>query len=218
MDVVAFDRRVLAQESNSIRLAALFAFVTAVFLLILTQLFNFSNRSSSLALLSAPHLVLAPIAIFVSVMSGWWAKITVPFFILQLVLDTIELALRIFPLTSETLLELRTIGELLFIFISVGLVIIDVVYLAFIYRYFTSYDAAVAASIIGAGGADEMDYFTPPEEQSKEQYEVYTEATNTGARATARRGGVVRMRVPLFLDAHRIDARRYAGMTPPNGL
>lgn len=190
-----FDRRVLAQESNSIRLTAVFGFVTILFALLLSMLFNFSNRPRTLIYFSLGHFLLAPMGAAISVLSGTAAKLTVPFYAVQLAFDLIELALRIFPLTASQLLELRTIGELLFIFINAGLVIIDIVYLVFIYRYFTSYDAALAAAIIGPGGADEMDFITPPEYQTKEQHDALTEEST----------GKARYETSSHLDAHRID-------------
>jgi hypothetical protein len=138
-----FDRRIVSAESNSIRVVAIFDILTILSLIILTLLFNISNRSTRLVWFSILHLVLPFIAAFVSTIASIYAKYTYAIFAAQTVFDAIELVLRIVPLTTGSFLEFRTIGELVFIFLNILLLIYDVLYLLFIYRYITVYDAVL---------------------------------------------------------------------------
>lgn len=151
-----FDRRILAQESNSIRLTAFFGVLTISFGLLLTLLTRPAN--GKLILLSIGHLPLALVAAFISVVSSNWAKWTIGLFMVQGLFDLAELVMRVVPLTPESLLQFKTILELLFLFINFALLVISVVYVIFIYRYITAFDAAMEAQLIGAGGNDEGDY------------------------------------------------------------
>lgn len=153
---MVYDRRLLAQESNSIRLTAFFGVLTISFGVILTLLTRPAN--GKLILLSIAHFPLAFVAAFLSVVSSNWSKWTIGIFAVQGLFDLAELVLRIVPLTPDTLLQFKTILELLFLLINFALLVISTVYVIFIYRYITVFDAAMEAHLIGPGGDDEGDY------------------------------------------------------------
>lgn len=120
---------VVSSAGNWVRLTGIFGLVIVTFFFFLTLLFNFSNRAQALVLFSVLHFLLAPLAIFVVPLGGCFALIIEGLFGVQLVLDSVEIVMRILPVAGGLAqLELREIGELLFIFINLLLIIVDLAY------------------------------------------------------------------------------------------
>jgi len=120
---------IVAVAGNWVRLTGIFGLIIVTFFFFLTLLFNFSNRAQQLVLFSVLHFLLAPLAIFVVPLGGCFAVVIEGLFGVQLVLDIVELIMRVMPITADSFLELREIGELLFIFINLLLIIVDLAYL-----------------------------------------------------------------------------------------
>lgn len=132
MDFVG-DRTNLSREAGAVRLIAIVAFsLIVITLVVLLFFFNgFSTPSQQLFFLSVGHLIVAPVAGYAALRLGWAILAALILAIVQTVLDSVELAVRIFGLPF-------TLLEFIFIVLTAAFVVLDVLYLGSLWRLYST--------------------------------------------------------------------------------
>jgi hypothetical protein len=122
------DRRELGRETGTLRLLALIDFSLILFVLLLVATFSgFSALRTKLFFLSAPHLVLAPLAGLASLRLGALVYIGIVLSAICLMLDSVQWWLRLLLLDFD-------FGELISIIVVTVFIIIDGLYILMQYR------------------------------------------------------------------------------------
>lgn len=122
------DRRELEHETQAVRVLALIAFSLILLTLFLVSFFfGFDDLSEQLFFLSAPHIVLAPLAAYAALRLGIFTWLALGGAALVFLLDVIQWFLRAFLLPF-------TLLEFIFIVVNTVFIVIDILYLITIYR------------------------------------------------------------------------------------
>lgn len=130
-DLALLREAILRQESNTLRLAALFGGVTASITLVFALLFSgIGNENVVLFISSITHIILAPLAAFIAPISFATAAFFVILTILQTGLDILQIILRLVELSNDPLtsITLDNIFAITFILLAVALLLIDTIY------------------------------------------------------------------------------------------
>jgi len=122
----------LSQESNTLRVAALFGGFAVTALLFFTILFvGFSPRYAWLTLLHASHIVLALFAIAFFEASTIAAVFFLFFAVGQLTADGVALALRLDGLALLTgTVSLQSIASVIYLLVNIALLLVDAIYVS----------------------------------------------------------------------------------------
>jgi len=132
-------RRLLQQESNAIRLTALFGLVGAAVLLLPIAVFvSFGDPIVGLTLFHASHILIALYAISYGVRGGWYTALLLLLAAGQLVLDLLALLLRITMTDFDiAFVSLGSILALTFSLIAIAFLLIDAMYITTSLAYFS---------------------------------------------------------------------------------
>lgn len=134
---------VISQESNTLRLAALFGFFGATAIILILLLFgDLSQLETWLTFLSAGHIVLAPLVAFVGTMSPSAALIIGLLAFVQLALDLAQLVIRVINFDTAVLLTFSIDGLRagILLLINFAFLLVDVTYLMSAIGLYTAYN------------------------------------------------------------------------------
>lgn len=122
------DRRELEHETSAVRILALLGFSLILLTLFLVSFFfGFDELSEQLFFLSAPHILLAPLATYAALRLGIFTWLALGFAAIVLVLDIVQWFLRAFFLPF-------TLLEFIYIIVNTVFIALDLLYLISIWR------------------------------------------------------------------------------------
>jgi len=122
------DRSRQTHELAGIRLISFTALILVAGVLFVTAFFfGFDDTAEQLFIFSVPHLLLVPVANYASLRLGTLLSIALGFAFVQFLLDAVQVGFRI------ALLELN-IADVLFLFVALGILALDVIYAIALWR------------------------------------------------------------------------------------